>query len=130
MRTEVVDYLKTQNLGGLAISNDLPFDDSGVPLYIKNVKRIYVDKEQRTSNPVIQTLGGVNINNLESTVTIYFAVDAKTQLSTYDTVISTLQGVKDITTVQGVHTRNATIETEYVDDLLITQVAITFISIN
>jgi len=130
MRTEVLDYLKTQNIGGLAISTDLPFDDSGVPLYTKNVKRIYVDREQRTSDPIIQTLGGVNINNEETSVTIFFALDAKTLLSTYDTVVSNIKGVKDITTVAGVHTRNASVETEYLNDLLITQITITFTRIS
>jgi hypothetical protein len=130
MRTEVIDYLKTQNLGGLATSTDLPFDDSGVPLYTKNVKRIYVDREQKNSEPLVQTLGGVNINNEATSVTISFATDAKTPLSSYDTVVSNIKGVKDITTVEGVHTRNATVETEYLNDLLITQITITFTRIS
>jgi hypothetical protein len=130
MRTEVINYLKTQNLNGLATSTDLPFDDSGVPLYTKNVKRIYVDNEQRTSEPFIQTLGGVNINNEATSVTIYFALDAKNLITSYDTVVNTVKGVKDITTVEGVHTRNAAVETEYLNDLLITQVTITFTRIS
>lgn len=126
MRTEVIDYLKTQNLGGLAISNDLPFDDSGVPLYTKNVKRIYVDRVQYSSEPVIQTLSGHTINNEQTSVTIFFVLDAKTLLASYESVISIITRVKDITTVQGVHTRNATVETEYLNDLLVTQITITF----
>ena len=130
MRTEVLNYLQTQNLGGLGLSKDLPFDDSGVPLYTKNAKRIYVDREQKTSEPVVQTLGGVNINNEATSVTISFATDAKTPLSTYDTVVSTIKQGKDITTVDGVHTRNATVETEYLNDLLITQITITLTRIS
>lgn len=130
MRAETIAYLQTQNLEGLAISTDLPFDESNTPLYTKNIKRIYVDREQFSSEPVIQTLGGVNINNETTSVTVFFAVDAKTPLTSYNTVVSTIKGVKDITTVAGVHTRSATVETEYQNDLLITQVVITFTRIS
>lgn len=129
MRSEVLTYLKTQNLGSLAISNDLPFDDSGVPLYIKNVKKVYVGVDQVSVEPFIQTLGGVNISNEATSVTIYFAVDAKTLITNYDTIVSTLRGVKDNVSIDGIHSRTATVETEFVDDLLVTQTIITLTKI-
>lgn len=129
MRSEVLAYLKTQNLGSLAISNDLPFDDSGVALYLKNAKKVYVDSNQVASDPIIQTLGGVNINNEATSVTIYFAIDAKTLITNYDTIVSTLRSVKDNVSIDGVHTRTAEVSTEFVDDLLVTQTTITLTKI-
>ena len=46
MRTEIIDYLGTLNLGTYKVASELPFDDNGQPLYIKNVKRIYVDTDE------------------------------------------------------------------------------------
>jgi hypothetical protein len=129
MRTQILAYLKTQNLGTLAISNDLPFDDSGVALYTKNVKKVYVDQQQVSNEPVLQTLGGVNINNQAASVTIYFAIDAKNLVPNYDTIVSTLQAVKDNVSIPNVHTRSADVSTEYVDDLLITTTTITLTKI-
>lgn len=129
MRTEVLDYLKTQNLGSLGVTNDLPFDDSGVPLYTKNVKRVYVDAEQVATDPIIQTLGGVNIYNEGTSVAIYFAVDAKTLITNYNTVVNTIKTVKDNVSIDGVHSRLADVATEYVNDLLITQITITLTKI-
>ena len=129
MRSDVLTYLKTQNLGSLSVSNDLPFDDSGAPLYLKNVKKVYVTSDQVSTDPVIQTLGGVNISNEATSVTIYFTVDAKTLITNYDTIVSTLRNVKDNVNIQGVHTRNAEVVTEFVDDLLVTSITITLTKI-
>jgi|TARA_B110000977_G_scaffold143597_1_gene182340 hypothetical protein len=129
MRSETLTYLKTQNLGSLSISNDLPFDDSGSPLYLKNVKKVYVDSDQVSSDPIIQTLGGVNISNEATSVSVYFTVDAKTLITNYDTIVSTIKGVKDNVNIDGVHTRSSEISTEYVDDLLVTSVIITLTKI-
>lgn len=129
MRTQVLDYLKTQNLGSLSVTNDLPFDDSGVPLYTKNVKKAYVDTTQVTSEPIIQTLNGVNINNENSSVAIYFALDAKTLITNYDTVVNTIKTVKDSVNIDGIHTRSAEVTTEYINDLLITEIIITLTKI-
>jgi biopolymer transport protein ExbD len=129
MRTEVINYLKTQNLGSIAVSSDLPFDDSGVPLYTKNAKKVYVDNRQITTDPLVQTLGGVNILNESHSVDIFFAVDAKTLITNYDTVVNTIRTVKDNVTLNGAHTRTADVATEYVNDLLITQITITLTKI-
>lgn len=129
MRSDVLAYLKTVNLGSLSITNDLPFDDSDTPLYLKNAKKVYVDAEQVSSEPVVQTLGGVNISNESTSVSIYFTVDAKTLITNYDTIVSTLRSVKDNVNIDGVHTRVSDVSTEYVNDLLVTQTTITLTKI-
>lgn len=125
MRTQVIDYVKSLNFTGVSTSTDLPFDDSGVPLYIKNTKRIYVGKEQITSEPLIQTLGATTINNEATSVTVYFTVDAKQLIANYDTIVAGIKAAKDITTFTGVQSRVAEVSTEYQDDLLITSIDIT-----
>lgn len=130
MRAETIAYLQSQNLGGMTLSQDLPFDDSGVPLYLKNVRTVYVDQKQIANAPIVQTLGGVNINNEETSVIVYFALDAKNLITTYGTVVETIKAVKDSISLDGVHTRVAAVDTEYENDLLITQITITLTRIN
>jgi len=129
MRADIITYLKTQNLGSLSMTDNLPFDDSGVPLYLKNAKKVYVNTDQIASEPIVQTLRGVNINNEATSVDIYFSVDAKTLITNYDTIVSTIRQVKDNVSIDGVHTRTAEVATEYVNDLLITTVTITLTKI-
>lgn len=129
MRADIITYLKTQSLGSLSMTDNLPFDDSGVPLYLKNAKKVYVNTDQIESDPIVQTLGGVNINNEATSVDIYFSVDAKTLITNYDTIVSTIRQVKDNVSIDGVHTRTAEVATEYVNDLLITTITITLTKI-
>lgn len=119
MRQEVLDYIKTLDIGNLAISTDLPFDDSGVPLYLKNVKRVYVDSPTTETETFAQTLGGHSYSNETTSIQIYFAVDAKNILVNYDDIVSTLKTVAEITTINGINRREVDVATEYVNDILV-----------
>jgi hypothetical protein len=121
MRTEIIDYLGTLNLGTYKVAGELPFDDNGQPLYIKNVKRIYVDTDEITDETVISTLDGVNIINETTTVRVYFATDAKNLTSNYDAVVNSIKGARSVSTITGVHVRNCNIAKSYTQDLLLTQ---------
>ena len=46
MRQEIIDYLGTLNLGSFTLSQEMPWISSDQPLYQKNLKKIYVDKTQ------------------------------------------------------------------------------------
>ena len=126
MRTEILAYIQGLNLGTFTVSTELPYTESGQALYVKNPKRIYVDEEQIVSEPLIQALDGVSIVNEESTVTIYFSVDSKLVPANYDSVVTALKGVKNITTIDGVFRRELDVSTGYDGDLLITELAIRF----
>ena len=121
MRTEIIDYLGTLNLGTYKVASELPFDDNGQPLYIKNVKRIYVDTDEITDETVISTLDGVNIINETTTVRVYFATDAKNLTSNYDAMVNSIKGARTVSTITGVHVRNCSITKSYTQDLLLTQ---------
>lgn len=129
MRQELLDYIKGLNLTSLAVSNDLPFADGGVPLYLKNARTVYVDRPQVTSDPFIQTLGGVTIANETTSIAVYFTLDAKQLISNYETIITSLKAGKDITTISGVNRRECDISTEYEGDLLITTLEFRYIKI-
>lgn len=125
MRTEVLDYINTLSLGGFYVTEELPWDSDGNPLYLKNPKKIYVDTTEYTTDPLIQTLDALTINNETATVRIYFACDAKQLPSNYDTLVSDLRAVKNIA-VDGVQNRTVTLATDFKSDLLVTRLEVRF----
>jgi hypothetical protein len=129
MRQELVNYIGTQNLGGFILSTELPYSSSGTPLYIKNVKRIYVDRTEYSNEPLITTLGGTQIDSEIASVRVYFASDAKQLPPNYDTVVTSLRAAKDTSTITGVSRRECIISTTFEEDLLVTELEFRFTTI-
>ena len=125
MRDTVYSYIQNLNLGTFSLTNEMPYDDNGVALYIKNPKRIYVGRAESSSAPIVTALNGLHISNTTTTVSVYFSTDAKQVPSNYDTLVGSLAAAKDVA-AQGVHTRTATVATNYENDLLVTEVELTF----
>jgi|SRR6056300_1735790 biopolymer transport protein ExbD len=121
MRSELIAYFKTINLGTFSLSEELPRAESGTPLYLKNPKRIYVDKTVFNEEPLIDTLNGVDIHNKIQSVTVYFAADAKTLPNNYDAVVELMRAGKDINNTQGFTRRECTVDTSYEADNLVTE---------
>ncbi len=126
MRTEIIDYVQGLNLGTFTVSTELPYTESGQAMYVKNPKRIYVDEEQITSEPIIQALDGLTVMDEEASVTIFFSVDSKLLPANYEAVLTALKGAKDITTIDGVIRRELDVSTGYDGDLLVTELEIRF----
>jgi hypothetical protein len=126
MRQEVIDYINTLALGGFLLSQELPWESDGTTLYVKNLKKIYVDVPEYQNEPIIQTLNGININNETTVIRIYFACDAKQIPSNYETLISDLKAAKDITSIEGIQRRQCDVNTEMESDVLVTILEIRF----
>lgn len=129
MRTDVIDYIQTLNLGTFIVSSELPFSESGVPLYIKNLKKIYVDVDQYIVQPVIYTLTGLNISEQTIAVKVYFANDAKSIPPNYDEVVSEIRLAKDILPTAGFNRREVDVTTSFEADRLITEIELRFIKL-
>lgn len=124
MRDQIIEYLKGENLQGLALTDDLPFVDGGVELYLQRPKTIYLDATQNTFEPIIQTLGGHSISNEVLTTSIFFTVDAKKVLPSYKKIVQTIKNAKDRVKLDGVNLRDASVSTDYNNSILVTQVDI------
>ena len=121
MRTQVVDELKKLALTGYTISNEMPYDESGLALYLKNPKKIYVDREQTEIAPLITTLNSADISNETTTVRAYYSIDAKNIPANYDTIISNLRSVKSNIVRAGANSREAFVTTTYEGDLMVVE---------
>lgn len=99
MRTELVSAITTaiSTLTQFAVATELPWNASGQPLFLKNKKRVYVDKERREQTTLFPTLSGNDIYQDDLITEAYVAVDAKTPPSQLDNLVSKILGAKSST---------------------------------
>ncbi len=129
MRQEVIDYLQSQNLGAFTIAGEVPWTETVTALYLKNLRKIYVDVDAFATDPLITTFTGLNINNETTIVRVYFANDAKQLPSNYDEVVSVIKSAKDINTTAGYVRREVNVSTSYDNDRLITEIELRYIKL-
>lgn len=125
MRTELLNYLKDQKFKNFNVSDELPFSSSNTQLYLKNPKRIYVDLEQVTTEPFINTFGA-GVDAEVHSVRLYFTTDAKQLPSDYSTVVNAIRGGKGVTTDTQFFRRQVTNSTAFEGDLMITEFEFSF----
>jgi len=126
MRTEILDYFKANKVNGYTLTQELPWDTQGNPLYLKNFKYIYVDSDQIAQEPLIDVLNGAGIVNEITTVRTYITTDAKNQPSNYATMVSTFMNARLDTDITGVTQRATQVSTEFIGDAQVTQFEFSF----
>ncbi len=129
MREAILDFIATLDLGTFKLSSEHPWTESGTPLYIKNLKTLYVESAQYETDTILTALNGLNIQNQIVTVTLSFACDAKQLPSNYGSLISQLKNVNDIEDIELTWQRKFKQEVEYDGDIMITNVDYIFTKI-
>lgn len=120
MRTELLAYFKDKKFKNFNISDELPFTSSNTSLYTKNVKRVYVDVEQVSLEPLIITFGNPVDAEVHS-VRVYFSTDAKQLPSDYSTVVSEIKAGKNVQLNEKFFRRECTTATSFENDLMLTE---------
>ena len=92
VRSDLLTQLST-NLAAhtnIKLSQELPWETGENPLYLQNMKTVYVDEEQINVEQLYRTLDQSNVNSTVTTVNAYLSVDAKNQLSDINTVVANI----------------------------------------
>ena len=92
VRDDLITQITT-NLSGhsnVSISTELPFDQSGIPLFNKNMGTVYVSEQDLDVEQLYRTLDQSNVNTTTTTINAYLSVDAKNEYSDIDTVVANL----------------------------------------
>jgi hypothetical protein len=119
MRAELLSYLTTAtSTATIKVVSELPWNTAGEPLYMKNMKKMYLDQTQVTQTTLIPTLSGNDVFQNDLTVTGYFAVDAKNQPTGLSQAITTILGAKDRTGITNFGSESD-YTTEIQDDVII-----------
>jgi len=125
MRTEILDFIRDINPGGFFVTEELPWSESGLALYLKNLKRVYVDVEQTETEDFLTAFSGLTIQTRIHIVRVFFATDAKTLPPNYEDFVTALTRVNDIA-VEGYHRRLIDISTTIENDVLVTELEYRF----
>lgn len=128
MRTQVLDYIRDINPGGFFVTEELPWSESGLSLYLKNLKSVYVNVEQTETEDLILALNGLNIQNRIHIIRVFFATDAKTLPPNYEDFVTALRRVNDIP-AEGFQRRQVSVETDMENDVLVTELEYRFIKL-
>ena len=101
MRTELLSAITTaiSTLTQFAVATELPWEQNGTPLYRKNMKKIYVDRDRMEETTLIPTLNGGEVFQNDLISEVYLAVDAKNPPSQLDSVITKILSAKATTGV-------------------------------
>lgn len=126
MRDEILNYLRSQNLGVITVTTELPWSENGQALYLKNLKKVYVDRDNVEIVPLVATLDAVRIYSEVTTVSVYLGCDAKVLPPNLDQAIAVMRLGKNITTIDGVNRRDCDVATSYEGDVLVTQLDFRF----
>jgi hypothetical protein len=119
MRAELLSYLTTAtSTATIKVVSELPWNTAGEPLYLKNMKKMYLDQEQVEQTTLIPTLGDQDVYQDDLIVRGYFAVDAKTLPTGLDSAITTILSARDKTGVINFG-NEADYTTEIQDDVII-----------
>ena len=100
----------------IRVSNELPFDTSGNPLYLQNKKFVYVDEQELNVEQLYRTLDQSDVNTTVTTVNAYLSVDAKNQLSDINTVVANILSARN--TITGTIDSASDYETDIEDDVI------------
>lgn len=101
MRTQLLSAITTavSTLTQFAVSTELPWEQNGIPLFRKNMKKIYVDRSRLEETTLIPTLNGDEVFQNDFIAEVYLAVDAKNPPSQLDSAITAILGCKSKTGV-------------------------------
>ena len=126
MRADLIAYLKTQSLGTVSVTEETPWTKDGEPLYLKNFKRIYIDREQIAQEPLFNTLDGSSLVNQTTTLIAYLVIDAKNPLVNYETIVSSMKAARNSVSPSSKLDRTVAVAKSYEGDALVTEFTFEF----
>ena len=100
IRTLLINQLNQSTTNGGVVSgdyslevNELPWNASGEPLYVKNMKVVYVGEEDENKVQLYRTLDQGQVYQTETTVQAFLTEDAKNIKAENPTVVTNLINV-------------------------------------
>ena len=96
----------TSTLTQFAVSQELPWDQNGTPLFRKNMKRVYVDHDYTEETTLYPTLDNSNVLTDRSICNAWVCVDAKNPPTQLDQLITSVLACKDRTGIVNFQTES------------------------
>lgn len=129
MRTEFVEAIKRMQLGDLRVGEQLPREESGTNMWLKNPRTVYVSEPTYEMTPLVTALNGAHIWSKATNLSVIWAVDSKKLPNNYQSVVDQMLALRSIDPQAGFVSRQASVTTSYENDLLVTQIEYTFVKL-
>ena len=126
MRSDIITAITAAAPTGFTVTETLPWDKDGAPLYLNNPKKIYIDQAQTTQDPIIDTLDGTGVSQETTTVSAYVVTDAKQLPTGYDSLVTAVKAVRLNSAITGYTQRSTEVGTEFNADRLVTEFVFNF----
>lgn len=128
MRDTIITYLKANVVTGFGVSDRLPFNQNGEPLYLQNLKSLYVNQPTVQQEPLFDTLDAQALVTETTNVQCFVVTDAKTLPSNYDELVTAVKGVRTTATINadGYTGKEVDVTTSIVDDTMVTTFTMDF----
>ena len=128
MRSTLLTFLGTAITGtDFSVTQELPYEADGAPLFLKNLKKVYVDQDQTSQDPLLDVLnssGQVVAESVTNTVTV--VVDAKILPSGYATLVDQIKSARLDPAITGFQQKSTDVSTEFNADRLVTEFVFNF----
>ena len=121
---QVQAFTKT-TLGTFSVVAEMPWTSDGNPLYVKNLKRVYVGPESTDMDPIIDTLDGSGFAIETQSASVYYACDAKQLPANYQSLTDAVKLIR-LEFVPNTWTQRRVAVTGTIEaDILITEIVFT-----
>ena len=101
MRTLLLDYLTANLTGTIKVSQEQPFDQGGQALYLKNMRRVYLQEEYTEQDQLVPVLDDTDIMQKITYVKGFLATDAKNRNSDLDQALTVLANARTGANISG-----------------------------
>jgi hypothetical protein len=126
MRSVIYNYIKELRLKQYVLTDHLPWEDNGAPLYHHNKKHIYVDTSQTRQESMFDAFNGQGTVDEITTVSVYFVNDAKKLPPDYDNVVDQIKGARLAPGTEGYIQKLVQVSSSYIEDAIITRLEFSF----
>lgn len=101
MRTALLSYLTANLTGTIKVSQEQPFDQGGQALYLKNMRRVYLQEEYTEQDQLVPVLDDTDIMQKITYVKGFLATDAKNRNSDLDQALTVLANARTGANISG-----------------------------
>lgn len=126
MRSVIYNHIKNLRLKTYTLTEHLPWEDNGAPLYHHNKKHIYVDTSQSDQSPILDAFNGQGTVEEITTVSVYFVNDAKKLPPDYDATVELMKGARTAPGTEGFTQKLVSVSSSYIEDSIITTLEFSF----
>jgi hypothetical protein len=128
MRDTLLTQITTNLTGSsVKVSSELPWNNGGEVLHIRNKKHFYLDEEQEAREEFIKCLDKNDVEQKTTTLNGYLTVDAKNQPSDIANVVADILSANSVITAS--IDSSADVTTEIEDDYITYTFEFNFITI-